>query len=444
MPLSKSPLSNGAKPAVRAAAASLTLALSAFASDLPAQTVPTTDMSKAARAAQASYWTSSWTASPQPVWGPDFPFPTNVPQSLEDKTVRQVARISLGGKRMQIALSNAYGTQPLTIGAAEVALAGPDSTIEPGSARALTFGGEASATIPPGAPLLSDPVELETPDLARVSVSVYLPKRTPISTFHWEGRQTSWIAPGNQVGAARIDSPENTSTRLLLSAIQVERRAPAPVVVVIGDSLTDGAGATTDRNTRWPDFLAARLAPHEVAVINAGISGARLLSDRMGVNALSRFDRDVLGQPGVQAVIVGLGLNDIGWPGTVSDPEGGLPALQDLIAGYRQLINRAHQHGVRIIGATLTPFEGAFPGTPMDNYYRADKDELRQRLNDWIRHSGAFDAVIDFDALVRDPRHPSRLKAEWDSGDHLHPGDEGNRAMAEAVDLPALLSALSQ
>jgi lysophospholipase L1-like esterase len=211
-------------------------------------------------------------------------------------------------------------------------------------------------------------------------------------------------------------------------------------VVVLGDSTTDGNGATIDANTRWPDFLAARLAPKNVAVLNAGISGARLLGDRMGVNALARFDRDVLSQPRVKSVVVLLGINDISWPGTAFDPQGIRPSADALIAGYRQLIARAHSRGVRVVGATLTPFEGALAGTPLDNYYHADKDRLRQQINAWIRGSGEFDTVIDFDALARDPAHPARLKPEFDSGDHLHPGDRGNQAMADAVDLDVLFA----
>ena len=207
---------------------------------------------------------------------------------------------------------------------------------------------------------------------------------------------------------------------------------------MIGDSITDGNGATIDANARWPDFLAARLAPRNVAVLNAGISGARLLGDRMGVNALARFDRDVLSQPRVKTVIVLLGINDISWPGTAFDPQGERPSADALISGYRQLVARAHARGVRVGGATLTPFEGALPGTPLDNYYQTHKDELRQKINAWIRTSGEFDAVVDFDVLARDPSYPSRLNQEFDSGDHLHPGDHGNKAMADAINLEAL------
>jgi lysophospholipase L1-like esterase len=389
-------------------------------------------------AAEPNIWISSWMASPQPTWGPDFAFPTNIPATLQDQTIRQVTRISLGGKRIRIVLSNEYGSQPLVIGAAHVALAGSGSAIVPGTDRPITFDGKASAIVPPGAPLVSDPVDLTVAPLTSVAISVFLPSETHVTTFHWDGRQTAYLVKSNQVAVKRIETSTTTSARIFLSGIQVEAAAPASAVVVIGDSITDGHGATVDANSRWPDFLAARLASRNMAVLNAGISGARLLGDGLGVNALARFDRDVLSQPRVKSVIVLLGINDISSPGTALDPQGVRPSADALIAGYHQLIVRAHTQGLRIVGATLTPFEGALPGTPLDNYYSADKDKLRQQINTWIRTSGEFDAVIDFDALARDPKHPARLKPEFDSGDHLHPGDRGNKDMANAIDLNVL------
>lgn len=393
--------------------------------------------------AATANWVTTWQASPQPTWGPDFLFPTNVPPVLHHQTVRQIARVSLGGARLRIVLSNAYGRQPLVVGGATVAMPAAGSTVIPGSVRRVTFGGHEAATILPGASLLSDPVELPIAALEQVAVSLYLPEATPVTTFHWDGRQSAWIVPGNRTLARELraghESVLNTTARLLLTGIQVEKTQTPRAFVVLGDSISDGATATLDKNSRWPDFLATRLAPHGVAVVNAGISGARLLSDGMGVNALARFDRDVLAQPGVQSVIVMLGINDIAWPGTAFAPTSLRPTLETLQAGYRQLVAQAHSHGVRVIGATLTPFEGALPGTPLDNYYHPDKDALRRQLNDWIRGSGVFDAVIDFDAVLRDPANPARLSARFDSGDRLHPGDEGNRAMADSVDLETLL-----
>lgn len=398
--------------------------------------------------ADSMAWVATWQASPQPVWGSDFLFPTNVPPVLRNQTVRQVARISVGGQRLRIVLSNAYGNQPVAVGKATVAQHKQDGGVIADSLRTVTFGGRNRVNILPGATFVSDPVALPVSALAQVTVSLYLPDATPVSTFHWDGRQTGWIVSGDQTSASALrltnadGALERTTARPLLTGIQVETEQAARAVVVIGDSITDGATASLDKDSRWPDFLAARLAPHGVAVVNAGISGARLLSDGMGVNALARFDRDVLAQPGVRSVIVMLGINDIAWPGTAFSPEARRPTLDELTAGYRQLVTQAHSHGVHVIGATLMPFEGALPGTPLDNYYNPDKDALRLQVNDWIRHSGVFDAVIDFDAVLRDPIHPARIAARYDSGDHLHPGDEGNRVMAEAVDLEALLPGL--
>lgn len=384
-------------------------------------------------------WTTTWTASPQPRWDGDFALPTKLPYHFWNQTLRQVARTSIGGARVRVLFSNSYGTRPLRIGAAHVALAADGASIIEGSGHALTFGGATSVTIPPGAPMLSDPVDLEVAALSRLAVSVYLPEPTPPATFHWDARQTAYVGTGEQVGATTLQADTTLDTRVFLAAIQVEAAPGARTVVAIGDSITDGNMSTVDADARWPDFLAARLAPRNVAVLNAGISGARMLRDRMGQNALARFERDVLAQPGIEAVIVLMGINDIAWEGTPLAVDGGSAGPQGLIAGYRQLIARAHARGVRIIGATLTPFEGALEDTPMRGYFSPDKERIRRQVNAWIRDSGEFDAVLDFDAVLRDPARPMRLLPAYDSGDHLHPGDAGYRAMAEAIDLQVLL-----
>lgn len=375
------------------------------------------------------HWVASWQASPQPVWGADFLFPTGIPQVLDNQTFRQTARISLGGPRLRVRLSNAYGTTPVRIGAASVA----------GSAGAvpvaLSFDGHPGTDIPSGQDRLSDPLALPIAAQQAVQVDVYVAGPTPLQTFHWDGRQTSAIAPGDQTGRVALRGSTPTTTRLFLTGIEVEAPAAARAVVVIGDSITDGATASLDRDQRWTDHLAARLAPQGMAVVNAGISGGRLLRDGMGDSALARFQRDVMGVPGVASVVVLVGINDISWPGTAFARDQPRPSLAELQAGYRQLVERAHAHGVRIIGATLTPFAGALPGTPLDDYYAADKDALRRQLNTWLREEAPFDAVIDLDAALRDPADPARMAPAFDSGDHLHPGDAGNRAMAEAVDL---------
>lgn len=389
-----------------------------------------------------STWIATWTASPHSRWDGGWPLPTNLPYHFWDQTVRQIARISIGGRRVRVLLSNAYGTRPLRIGAAHIALSDGKASIKPASDRALTFGGDGAVVIPPGAPMLSDPVELDVAALSQLTISLYLPDPTPPATFHWDARQTAYVGAGEQTATAMLQADTTLTTRVFLAAIQVEAVADIPVVVALGDSITDGDQATIDADTRWPDFLARRLAPYGVAVLNAGISGARLLHDRMGVNALARFERDVLAQPGVGTVVVSMGINDISWGGTPFELERGDQGLSadELIVGYRQLIARAHARGVRIVGATLTPFENALQDTPMRGYFTAGKECIRQQVNAWIRDSEAFDAVIDFDAILRDPQHPTRLLPDYDSGDHLHPGNRGNRAMADAIDLDVLFT----
>jgi lysophospholipase L1-like esterase len=391
------------------------------------------------RAQEAHNWIGTWTASPQALWEGDFPVSTNVPFNLWNQTIRMVTQVSLGGKHARVVLSNEYGSRPLVIGAAHVALTGSEAKIVHGSDRPLTFGGEARVIIPPGAKVVSDATDLDVPPLGKLSVSLFLPEATPLSTFHWDGRQTAYIATGNLVGADDIKAEETISARVFVSGILVDASKDAQAVVTMGDSITDGNGSTPDANSRWPDFLAKRLADKNVAVLNAGISGARLLQDRMGANALARFERDVLSQPHVKAVILLIGINDIAWPGSSFAPDAPPVTPAALIAGYRHLIARAKTHGVRIIGATLTPFEGALEDTPLEGYFTAEKERMRQAINHWIRTSGEFDAVVDFDAATRDPQNPTRFRSTLDPGDHLHPGNDGYKAMAETVDLQALL-----
>lgn len=389
-----------------------------------------------AQAQDEGGWIATWTASPQPVWDPDFFADIRVPRNLWGQTVRQVAAVSIGGPRARVVLSNEHGRWPLRIGAAQVALLEKGSAIVAGSGRTLSFGGRASVVIPPGAPAVSDPVELSVAPLGSVVVSLFFPDVTPVDTFHWDAGQTAYVVAGNKVGDTDFKADATFTSRVFLSGILVDAKPGASAVVTLGDSITDGALSTVDANRRWPDVLARRLveAGAPVAVLNQGISGARVLADRMGANALARFDRDVLGQPGVSSVILMMGINDIGWPDTFLEPNARAPSAQDIIAGYLQLIARAHLHGVRIVGATLTPFEG----TELAGYYDAAKEQKRQDVNRWIRESGAFDAVVDFDAALRDPARPARLQAAYDSGDHLHPNDAGYKAMAQAIDLRLL------
>ncbi|WEW95548.1 SGNH/GDSL hydrolase family protein [Pseudomonas nitroreducens] len=391
--------------------------------------------------ADEGHWQATWSASPQSTWGKEVPLPLGVPMQIGNQTLRQTVKVSLGGQRVRIALSNAYGSQPVAIGGAAVALAAPAGRLG-GPSHRLTFAGQPTAYIAPGAELLSDPLDLAVPALGELAVSIYLPQPTAIETFHWDGKQRVHGGPGEQLDAMFLPVDGKMEARLFLADVLVENPEPRPVVAVLGDSITDGRGASLDGNQRWPDLLAQRLAARGVGVINAGISGGRLLSDGMGQSALARFQRDALGKPGVQAAIVLLGINDISWPGSTFAPNNPLVQYQDLVAGYRQLIAQAHVRGVRIVGATILPFERALSGSPIENYHAANKEALRQRVNQWIRQSGEFDAVVDLDAHLRDPAHPLRLLPAYDSGDHLHPGDAGNRAMAESVDIDALLKGM--
>ena len=355
-------------------------------------------------------WLGTWSASPQPVWGADFFAPASIPRSLRDQTVRQVARVSQGGDRVRVELADEYGDGPLAIGRARLAMAGEDGAILPGSAWPLTFSGREGVAVPPGAPIWSDPVDMELDDLSEVAVSLYLPEVTPLTTWHNDGRQTATISgEGDFTEAETFEAAETTRSRLFLSGIQVGAGKGARSVVLFGDSITEGDSSTPDENARWPDVLAERLveAGSEVAVLNEGISGARVLRDRMGDNALARFDRDVLSHPQADTVVVMIGINDIGWPGTRLVPEGEpAPSAESVVCGYEQPIARAHAQDTTIVGAALAPFEDTFAGGPLKSDRSEGKEAKRRTVDDPIRTSGAFDAVIDFDAVLRDLADP--------------------------------------
>lgn len=376
-------------------------------------------------------WVTSWYAAPQPAWDSGFVLPMNVPGTLARQTVHETVRLSSGGSRLRLLFSNRYGAQALTLGDVRAGLVGQDR-----APVRLTFSGNTTTSIAPGASAISDPIALTVPALARLQVSSYLPARTTVQSFHWGGQQTFRLTHGT----AEAGRDERFGGRLFLNAILVDGAPGARTVVTLGDSITDGNGSTPDADRRWPDFLAQRLAPHGVAVANAGISGARLLRDGMGRSALARLEQDVLAQPGVSDVIVLLGINDIGWPGSPFAPMEAAVTLEELQAGYRQLAAAVHARGLRITVGTLPPFEGALAGTPFAGHYSPAKEVLRQQLNGWLRSTGLFDAIVDFDAVLRDPQQPRRLRRAFDSGDHLHPGDAGYRAMAEAIDLGPTLS----
>lgn len=389
---------------------------------------------------QKSQWVTTWAASPQKVWNKDFVFPTNIPDQISNQTIKQISQISLGGEAVRLVFTNQYGDQPLYIDKTTVGLVKGQS-LKSKSAYPVYFSGKLKAQILPGKQLISDPIPLPVPDHAQLMVNTFIQKPTTFKTFHWDAKQTSWLITGNQTANLNTPSSAKTTTaRLLLSAVEVKPKRKAHVVAVIGDSITDGATATLDANTRWTDFLAKRLSPHQVAVINSGISGNRLLNDGMGESALERLKKEVFQYSGVKTLIVLVGINDISWPGTAFAPKQQIPSFEALTQGYKRVVDEAHRQGIQVIGATLLPFSGALPNTPLDNYYQPNKDELRQRINHWIRTSHTFDGVLDLEQGLKDPKHPDRLNPIYDSGDHLHPNDRGNQQMANLIDLKQLVN----
>jgi lysophospholipase L1-like esterase len=353
------------------------------------------------------------------------------PVTVNNQTLRQIVRTSVAGSRVRIVLSNAFGTAPIQIDAAHVALREKESNIVASSAKPLTFSGNPATAILPGAVVLTDPVGLNVAAGSDLVVDLFVPGELGVGpsplTVHNGAGQTNYVSQtGNHSGVTTLPVASTTNAWFLLARVEVVAPANTLALVAFGDSITDGARSTVDTNSRWPDVLARRLAARRgppVAVLNAGISGNRVLGDGAGVSALARFDRDVLMQSGVTHVIVLEGINDIGL--ARSNPS---PSADDLIAGHKQLIERARARGLKIYGATLTPFEGA-------GYFTPEGEAKRQALNAWIRTSKAYDGVIDFDRMTRDPNAPSRFLPAYDSGDRLHPGDAGYKAMGEAVDL---------
>jgi lysophospholipase L1-like esterase len=399
-------------------------------------------------------WVGTWGTAPA---GPPLPAQT---ETFTGQTLRLIVHTSIGGSQVRIRVSNELGTTPLRIGAAHIARRGAGAGIAAGTDRVLTFSGSTSITIPPGAPVLSDPVDLDVPALSDLAISLYLPESVQATTIHGSAFQTNYVSlPGNFTSAASFPTQRSITSWPFLTEVDVS--APgAGAIVALGDSITDGSVTMVDANHRWPDLLALRLQTtrdasvagatagaaqgsaalralgSRLGVVNRGIGGNRLLRDPgeqplFGRAALARFDRDVIATAGLRYLVVLIGINDIGHPGTGTIPLSETVTAQDLIAGYRQLIARAHVKGIPVYGATLTPFEG----TVFPNYYTPQKETVRQAVNDWIRGSDEFDAVIDFDRAVRDPSHPTRMLPAYDSGDHLHPNDLGMQAMANAIPL---------
>ncbi|WP_233843216.1 SGNH/GDSL hydrolase family protein [Dyella sp. 2HG41-7] len=379
-------------------------------------------------------WIGTWGAAQQ------IPEPQNALPSkdLDDATVRQIFHVSVAGQKLRVRISNAFGNARLHVTAAHIArpVAADSPAIDPASDRALSFAGAADVVIPAGADYLSDPIDYPVGALSNLAVTFHLDKAPEVETGHPGSRATSYVVHGNQVAAASFATPEKVEHWYQVAEVDVEGANDAGSIVTLGDSITDGHASTPNGNDRWPDVLAKRLqatsATRMIGVVNKGIGGNHLLSDGLGPNALARFDRDVLAPSGVHWLIVLEGVNDLGGL-TIN---GDVPAAKhadlehQIIAAYQQIIDRAHARGLRVIGGTITPFVGS------DFYHPGAQTEAdRQAINAWIRKPGHFDAVIDFDATVRDPHQPDRLLPAYDCGDHLHPSPAGYKAMGETIPL---------
>lgn len=377
------------------------------------------------RAADDAVWIGTWGAPAD-----------QAGRALKQQTVRHVIRTSIGGSKVRIRLSNLYGAGAVTIGPVRVATSAGGHVIHAGTDRPVTFGGRSSVTIPKGADALSDPVALPVRALEDLAVSLYVPEAIDASTIHGVAMQVAYLASGDVTAAEKLVKAETDDSRFFLTDVEVEATAGARGLVIVGDSVTDGVGSTDDGNGRWPDALAARLqgdpALASIGVINAGIAGNRILNDAaapfIGPSTLSRFDRDALSKPGVRWVLLLQGINDISASSILTEPRQKVSAEQ-IIEGMKTLIARAHAKGLQIWGGTLLPRKGVAPP-----FNAPEIEAKRLALNAWIRSSGAFDAVIDFEAAVRDPADPDRMRAAFDSGDHRHPNDAGYKAMAAALD----------
>jgi lysophospholipase L1-like esterase len=396
------------------------------------------------------HWVSAWSSA---MHAPLAFVPGQAVSGLENRTLRMIVRPTIAGERMRIRFSNECGNQPLPIGAAHIALVSKDDKIIAASDRTLTFSGKGSTRIPPGAPMLSDPVDLKFPAFSEIAVSIFLPVNVDNVTFHLAGQKPTYISePGNFTATAEIPNATTKPSWFFLSGLEVFAPGQTMTILALGDSITDGVGAEQGDYNDWPNLLANRLAAQkglpEMAVVNTGIGGNRVLHNGAGISTLARFDRDVLARPGIGGIILLEGINDIGWPRMkLPAPGPGDPArgnssaespfanefvdAQDIIAGYQQIIDRAHQHGIRVFIATMLPYEGA-------DYFTEDGEAIRAAVNQWIRTSSAVDGYFDFDKAVRDPDHPERFRDGYHSGDNLHPSAIGYKAMADAVNLAVL------
>jgi lysophospholipase L1-like esterase len=392
--------------------------------------------------APAAAWVATWTAADQAPRPPALARPRNHSTAgFDDQTIREFAFVSAGGDRLRVRLSDADSPRPLTVGRVDLALAGRGAAVRPGTVRTLTFDGTRAVRIAPGRTVDSDPITLAVPPLSRVAVSLFLPRATGPVTYHAIARESDVVSGRGDVAGSLSGAPfhARTGSSYIADEIDVDRPIPgAGTVVAFGDSITDGYGTRVGAEARWPDDLARRLnaAGSPLAVVDEGLSGNRLLTGSrcFGASALARLDADGLAVPGIRDLIVLEGINDIGFAATAGpgcgSPHRHVPAAR-IIAGLRRIAARAHAAGIRVIGATLTPFAGAPDWTPAG-------ERERDQVNRWIRTSGAFDGVVDAARAVADPGHPLRLRPAFDSGDHLHPDDAGARAIARAVPLALL------
>ena len=372
-------------------------------------------------------WIPTWVSSQQ------LTEPHNLPPEpgLSGNTLRQVIQPKLAGTQLRVVFSNEYGDAPLTIGGASVAVSAGADRINPESHATVTFSGRPAAVLQPGTILYSDPVDFAVRSFENLAVTLHAAEVPDAVTGHPGSRTTSYICPGPQTAAASMPDAVKTDHWYLLSSVEVRAHPGAAGLVIIGDSITDGRGSTTNENNRWPDQLARRIQAtpglRHISVLNQGVGGGRMLRDGLGVSAIGRLDRDVIAQPCTAWLVVFIGVNDIagGKPGSTAD-YGGI--AEELIAGYRQIIRRAGSHGIRVIGATIMPFKG-------HSYYTEENEAQRQILNAWIRSTTELDGVIDFDRITRDPGDPERLAPAVDGGDHLHPSAQGYAIMAKAIDL---------
>jgi lysophospholipase L1-like esterase len=390
---------------------------------------------------QQATWVATWTASPQPA----DPDPDEPLTNLDNQTIRERLRVTAGGKQIRLRLSNEYGSAPLLVGKVSVGLAQGPASVVPDSLHSVTFGGQDSILIPPGAPALSDPVDFAVTNGSEISISLYLPKLPSSVTLHSLALRQTVISPGgDHTRDITILSGKESDSSAFLSAVLVPAQPKRRVIVALGDSIVDGDGSTPEMDRAWPSDLFRRLEKthdgSQLAVVNQGIAGNRLLGQgplpSFGSSALARFDRDALSVPGVTDIVLLEGTNDIGFPGAkfhdlALASEADAPTAEQIIHAYRQLIARGHVLGLRVIGCTIMPSEGV----PIQGYHSEDKERTRQLINQWIRTSREFDGVLDFDLVVRDPEHPARLLPRLASKDHLHPNDAGYQAMADAIDL---------